>query len=201
LLTSSSTLQGIAQCSRAVISKGKKDRVELLVEGQGLKQVMVTPGVIGRLTKSNHIMEVEKVLGIEAARQTIVDEITHTMSEHGLTVDPRHLGLLADTMTVKVGFEDLFASMTLTGTSAGRGLGHHSIWHCENERFRCVSSSSREASLIFSAVLMLASFEKTTDHLFEGAFYSKRDAIHGVSECIIMGNPANFIGTSLYVVH
>jgi hypothetical protein len=46
---------------------------------------------------------------------------------------------------------------------------------------------------------MLASFEKTTDHLFEGAFYAKRDAIHGVSECIIMGNPANFIGTSLCV--
>lgn len=35
------------------------------------------------------------------------------------------------------------------------------------------------------------------DHLFEGAFYSKRDTIQGVSECIILGNPANAIGTSL----
>jgi DNA-directed RNA polymerase III subunit RPC1 len=43
---------------------------------------------------------------------------------------------------------------------------------------------------------MLASFEKTTDHLFDAALYSKRDAIEGVSECIIMGNPANDIGTS-----
>ena len=47
-------------------------------------------------------MEVEKVLGIEAARATIVNEIGHTMSEHGLTVDPRHLGLLGDTMSMKV---------------------------------------------------------------------------------------------------
>lgn len=47
---------------------------------------------------------------------------------------------------------------------------------------------------------MLASFEKTTDHLFDAALYSKRDAIEGVSECIIMGNPANDIGTSALVV-
>jgi DNA-directed RNA polymerase III subunit RPC1 len=44
---------------------------------------------------------------------------------------------------------------------------------------------------------MLASFEKTTDHLFEGAFYSKRDPVNGISERIILGQPANHIGTSL----
>lgn len=36
---------------------------------------------------------------------------------------------------------------------------------------------------------MLASFEKTTDHLFEASFYGKKDSIDGVSECIIMGIP------------
>lgn len=36
---------------------------------------------------------------------------------------------------------------------------------------------------------MLASFEKTTDHLFDAALYGKKDAIEGVSECIIMGIP------------
>ena len=39
------------------------------------------------------------------------------------------------------------------------------------------------------SVLMLASFEKTTDHLFEAALYSQRDSIEGVSESIIMGMP------------
>jgi len=47
------------------------------------------------------------------------------------------------------------------------------------------------------SVLMLASFEKTTDHLFDAALYSKEDAIEGVSECIIMGNPAANCGTSM----
>jgi DNA-directed RNA polymerase III subunit RPC1 len=39
-----------------------------LVEGYGLKKVMVTPGVDFTQTKTNHIIEMEEVLGIEAAR-------------------------------------------------------------------------------------------------------------------------------------
>ena len=37
------------------------------------------------------------------------------------------------------------------------------------------------------SVLMLASFERTTDHLFDAAVHGRTDAIVGVSECIIMG--------------
>jgi len=40
----------------------------LLVEGYGLKEVMSTPGIDFRYTKSNHVIETEQVLGIEAAR-------------------------------------------------------------------------------------------------------------------------------------
>ena len=39
------------------------------------------------------------------------------------------------------------------------------------------------------SVLMLASFEKTADHLFDAAYYGQKDEINGVSECIIMGIP------------
>lgn len=39
-----------------------------------------------------------------------------------------------------------------------------------------------------SSSLMLASFEKTTDHLYDAAVQCKRDDICGVSECIITGN-------------
>lgn len=47
------------------------------------------------------------------------------------------------------------------------------------------------------SVLMLASFEKTTDHLFDAAVHGRTDAIDGVSECIIMGVPIP-IGTGLF---
>jgi DNA-directed RNA polymerase III subunit RPC1 len=49
------------------------------------------------------------------------------------------------------------------------------------------------------SVLMLASFEKTTDHLFEASFYGKQDLVKGVSECIIMGVPMS-IGTGIFSV-
>lgn len=39
------------------------------------------------------------------------------------------------------------------------------------------------------SVLMLASFEKTTDHLFNASFNARRDPIQGVSECIILVSP------------
>ena len=44
---------------------------------------------------------------------------------------------------------------------------------------------------------MLASFEKTTDHLFEAAFYGQEDEVHGVSESIIMGKPMQ-LGTGIF---
>lgn len=47
------------------------------------------------------------------------------------------------------------------------------------------------------SVLLLASFERTTDHLYEAAFFAQEDRICGVSECIIMGIPMT-IGTGLF---
>lgn len=49
------------------------------------------------------------------------------------------------------------------------------------------------------SVLMLASFEKTTDHLFDAAIHGRTDNIEGVSECIIMGIPMP-IGTGLFKI-
>lgn len=63
---------------------------------------MNTPGVLGTKTKSNNIMEMARVLGIEAARQTIYNEIQDVMKLYGLNIDPRHVYLLADQMTCKV---------------------------------------------------------------------------------------------------
>ena len=47
--------------------------------------------------------------------------------------------------------------------------------------------------------MMLASFEKTTDHLFDAAVHGRKDNINGVSECIIMGTPIP-LGTGLLKV-
>ena len=63
---------------------------------------MATAGVYGSKTTTNHVMECEKTLGIEAARQSIMGEIKYTMGSHGMSIDERHTMLLADCMTYKV---------------------------------------------------------------------------------------------------
>lgn len=60
---------------------------------------MGTFGVVGTKTKSNNILEVCATLGVEAARTTIMTEITDVMEGHGMTVDHRHIMLLASQMT------------------------------------------------------------------------------------------------------
>lgn len=57
---------------------------------------------MGEHTSSNHVIEVCQVLGIEAARRTIIDEIQYTMKSHDMNIDPRHVMLLGDVMTYKV---------------------------------------------------------------------------------------------------
>ena len=47
------------------------------------------------------------------------------------------------------------------------------------------------------STMMLASFEKTTDFLFDAATQGKHDRMRGVSERIIMGQPI-IIGTGMF---
>jgi len=41
----------------------------------GLQAVMGVKGLRGETARTTHVMEVEKVLGIEAARRTTMDEV------------------------------------------------------------------------------------------------------------------------------
>ncbi|XP_053196870.1 DNA-directed RNA polymerase III subunit RPC1 [Scomber japonicus] len=160
-------VQGIPEVSRAVIhidEQSGKNKYKLLVEGDNLRAVMATHGVNGSRTTSNNTYEVERTLGIEAARSTIINEIQYTMVNHGMSIDRRHVMLLADLMSYK-----------------GEILGI--------TRFGLAKMKE--------SVLMLASFEKTADHLFDAAYFGQKDSVCGVSECIIMGIPMN-IGTGLF---
>ena len=155
-------IRGYPEASRAIIKTDDKDHNTLLVEGYGLRACMTTEGVNGLSTKTNSVMEMRDVLGIEAARKTIIDEIGAVMGD--MDIDPRHMQLLADVMTSK---GDVLG-ITRFGMSKMR-----------------------------DSVLQLASFEKTTDHLFEAAWRMKSDKIEGVSECIILGQSMS-IGTGAF---
>ncbi len=86
---------GITSINRALISKENQDKHIIYAEGLGLKKVLNTPGVDTCKSFSNHITEVEECLGIEAAKQSIINQITETMKSHGVNVNPRHINLLS----------------------------------------------------------------------------------------------------------
>ncbi|MEM3132134.1 MAG: DNA-directed RNA polymerase subunit A'' [Sulfolobales archaeon] len=79
-------------------STGKHEYV-LLTEGSNLAEVLGIPQVDHRRTRTNDIHEIERVLGIEAARQALINEMMNTLREQGLEVDVRHVMLVADLMT------------------------------------------------------------------------------------------------------
>lgn len=93
-------IRGYPDALRAVIkTDDNTSRHSLVVEGYGLRACMSTEGVVGRATRTNSVMETREVLGIEAARRTIIDEINSVMGD--MDIDPRHMQLLADVMTYK----------------------------------------------------------------------------------------------------
>lgn len=93
------SLKGVEGIKRVVIRK-EGDEYVLYTEGSSLRKVMQFEGVDATRTKTNNINEIGEVLGIEAARNAIINEATDTLREQGLSVDVRHIMLVADIMTV-----------------------------------------------------------------------------------------------------
>ncbi len=93
------SLKGVEGIKRVVIRKEGEEYI-LYTEGSSIKKVMQFEGVDPTRIKTNSINEIGDVLGIEAARNAIINEATDTLREQGLSVDVRHIMLVADIMTV-----------------------------------------------------------------------------------------------------
>ena len=91
-------IKGIDNITRAVLSK-TEGTWKIVTEGSNLKEVLKVEGVDADNVMTNSILEVADVLGIEAARNSIIHEAMGTLGEAGLDVDIRHIMLVADLMT------------------------------------------------------------------------------------------------------
>ena len=69
--------------------------------GIDLSAVLADKRIDGTKTTCNDVLEIFNVLGIEAARETLVREIKHVIEFDGSYVDYRHISILVDTMTYK----------------------------------------------------------------------------------------------------
>ncbi|VFR02519.1 unnamed protein product [Cuscuta campestris] len=70
-------------------------------EGVNLLAVMCHEDVDARRTTSNHLIEVFQILGIEAVRKSLLDELRAVISFDGSYVNYRHLAILCDAMTYR----------------------------------------------------------------------------------------------------
>ncbi len=93
-------IKGLDGINRAIIRKTDDAGYVIYTEGSNLDKVLDLKGVDGSRTVTNSIVEIANVLGVEAARNAIIKEAHNTLSEQGLTVDIRHIMLVADLMTV-----------------------------------------------------------------------------------------------------
>jgi DNA-directed RNA polymerase subunit A" len=91
-------VKGVRNIKKTIIQK-RGDEYVIIAEGSNLEEVMKIPGVNWRKVYTNNIHEIERILGIEAARAAIIKEIKNTLDDQGLDVDIRHIMLLADMMT------------------------------------------------------------------------------------------------------
>ncbi|MBU2497055.1 MAG: DNA-directed RNA polymerase subunit A' [Nanoarchaeota archaeon] len=78
--------------------RGERDYI-ILTYGSNLKEVLQMKEVNSSKTRTNNIYEIASELGIEAARQLIIDETKSVIEKQGISIDEKHIKLIADLMT------------------------------------------------------------------------------------------------------
>ncbi len=91
-------VRGVSGIYKAVVIKGNE---EYFIRAGGFNIVGASqhPAVDQKRIYTNNIKEIERVYGIEAARNAIVREIKDVMDMQKLFVDIRHIMLIADAVT------------------------------------------------------------------------------------------------------
>lgn len=92
-------VKGIRGVKRGLLTPSDESKEWIIkTEGTNMQGVIKIEGVDVTRTTSNHIHEIEKLYGIEAARYMIILESQKVLEQQGLDVDLRHLLILADLM-------------------------------------------------------------------------------------------------------
>jgi len=76
----------------------EKGEYVIQTDGSNLKDIFLIPEVDEARTVTNDLHEIADVLGIEAARTAVVQEIVKVLEEQGMPVDSRYIELVADLM-------------------------------------------------------------------------------------------------------
>ncbi|XP_059472140.1 DNA-directed RNA polymerase I subunit RPA1 [Neocloeon triangulifer] len=105
----------VPSINKAFIYKNSKDEMMLKVDGMNIKEMFKYHKIldISRMYV-NDIHAFAQVYGIEAASRILVKEVQNVFGVYGITVDPRHLLLIADYMT----FDGTYRALNRGGIGA-----------------------------------------------------------------------------------
>jgi len=87
-------MKGIKQ----VLPIKRDEEYVILTSGINLKEVLAMEEVDSQRTICNDIYEIYEILGIEAARQAIINEVYKVVESQGLNINIRHVMLVSDIM-------------------------------------------------------------------------------------------------------
>ena len=91
------TVKGVPDIARVTIVK-KGDEYVIQTTGSNLSKVLEVEGIDKNNVRTNNVSEIAETLGIEAARNALINELSTTLEDAGLEVDQRYLMLVADLM-------------------------------------------------------------------------------------------------------
>src|SRR5437867_1917306 len=93
----SATVKGVTDVERVTIVQ-QGDVWVIQTSGSNIAKVMEIEGVDKRNIRTNNVFEIANTLGIEAARNALINELSSTLEDQGLEVDIRYIMLVADLM-------------------------------------------------------------------------------------------------------
>ena len=91
-------IKGVKGIEQVLPVKNNQEFV-IITSGSNLKDVLEIEDVEDTRTVTNDVFEALAVLGVEAARQVVINEAVKVIEDQGLDVDVRHIMLIADAMT------------------------------------------------------------------------------------------------------
>ena len=91
------TVKGVPDIERVTIVQKDNEWV-IQTTGSNLAKVLEVEGIDKENVRTNNVFEIASTLGIEAARNALINELNSTLEDQGLEVDMRYIMLVADTM-------------------------------------------------------------------------------------------------------
>ncbi|MCA9812087.1 MAG: DNA-directed RNA polymerase subunit A' [Nitrosarchaeum sp.] len=94
------TVKGVPEIERVTLVQ-KDDEWVIQTTGSNLAKVLEVEGIDKKNVRTNNVFEIAATLGIEAARNALINELKNTLEDQGLEVDNRYIMLVSDLMCSK----------------------------------------------------------------------------------------------------